>query len=73
MNTPVFNPIDFRLLRKAAPRYSNKMPERTALPRNECPLMTEAHNTHATGLGASIGAGCYRSLAHIRETENLWN
>ena len=71
--TKVFNPIDFRLLRKPAARYSNKMPERTALPRSECPLITEAHSAYATHLGANIGAGCYRSLAHIHETENLWN
>lgn len=71
--TPVFNPLDFRLLRAASPRYSNKMPERTALPRNECPLMTEAQTTYSGRHGANIGAGCYRSLPSINQLENSWN
>lgn len=66
MPRPVFLPTEFKLLRRACKRYSDKMPEHTAAPGQECPISTEAKSSYSAAHGVTIGTGCFRTLPVFR-------
>lgn len=70
MSRPVFNPADFRLLRKACPRYDTKATSSATLSRQrrkESPPSTGA--SLVGGRLTYLGPGCYRTLTGIRHSE----